>query len=86
MRVTGTDRAPWITINASNRYHRGLTIVTTILNAINARLAQGTGTPTQVTAPVTVPVFDGRNVLTTLDLSLQLEKEDYKKQLRNNFV
>jgi len=81
MRVTGTDRAPWIAINASNRYHRGLTITTTILNAINARLAQGDATPLPVPAPVSVPMFDGRNVLTVLDLSLQLEKDDYKAQL-----
>jgi polyphosphate:AMP phosphotransferase len=81
MRVTGTDHAPWISVNASNRYHRGLTIATTILNAINARLAEGGAGATPVIAPVTVPAIDDRNVLTALDLSLQLEKADYKKQL-----
>ncbi|MCG6900826.1 MAG: polyphosphate:AMP phosphotransferase [Gammaproteobacteria bacterium] len=81
MRRTGTDHAPWIAVNAANRYSRGLTILTTVLNAINARLARGSETAAPVTAPVNVPILDGRNVLTALDLSLQLEKEDYKKQL-----
>ena len=80
MRITGTDHAPWITVNAANRYHRSLTIATTILNAINARLAQG-GAAAAVTAPVSVPAINGRNVLTALDLSLRLEKPDYKDQL-----
>ena len=44
----------WITVNAANRYHRGLTIVTTFLNAINARLSQGSAAA-PVTAPVSVP-------------------------------
>jgi polyphosphate:AMP phosphotransferase len=81
MRLTGTNHAPWITVNAANRYSRGLTIVTTVLNAINARLAKGGETEAPVAAPVSVPTLDGQNVLTTLDLSLQLEKEDYKDQL-----
>jgi polyphosphate:AMP phosphotransferase len=81
MRVTGTYNAPWITVNAANRYHRGLTIATTILNAINARLAQGDVAPPPVTAPVSVPAINGRNMLTQLDLSLQLEKQNYKDLL-----
>ena len=80
MRITGTDHAPWITVNVSNRHYRGLTIATTILNAINTRLAQ-TGETDTVTAPVSVPAINDENVLTALDLSLQLEKQTYKEQL-----
>jgi polyphosphate:AMP phosphotransferase len=80
MRVTGTDLAPWITVNASNRHYRGLTISTTILNAINARLSEPEEAA-PVTAPVSVPMINGQNVLTALDLSQQLEKKDYKEQL-----
>jgi polyphosphate kinase 2 (PPK2 family) len=80
MRVTGTDQAPWIAVNAANRYFRGLTIGTTVLNAIRARLAQ-TGQEAAVSAPVSVPALDNQNVLTALDLTLQLEKQEYKKQL-----
>lgn len=80
MRVTGTDSAPWITVNAANRHFRSLTIATTILNAINSRLAQAEEA-TPVAAPVTTPAINSQTVLTSLDLSRQLEKEDYKKQL-----
>jgi polyphosphate:AMP phosphotransferase len=80
LRVTGTDHAPWITVNAANRYFRGLTIATTILNAINARLTK-TGSAAPVTAPVSVPMPNDQTLLTALDLSLQLEKEAYKEQL-----
>ena len=80
MRVTGTDTAPWITVNAANRYFRGLTIVTTVLSAINTRLAQPLQ-PAAVTAPVSVPEIDQQTILTTLDLSPKLEKDEYKRQL-----
>ena len=80
MRVTGTDNAPWLAVNAANRYYRGLTIGTTILNAINARLAQSGGAEA-APAPVSVPVVNDQTVLTALDLSQRLEKPDYKKQL-----
>ena len=80
MRVTGTDSAPWLTVNAANRYYRGLTIGTTILNAINARLAQPASAE-PVRAPVSVPAINDQTVLTALDLSQGIEKPDYKKQL-----
>jgi polyphosphate:AMP phosphotransferase len=81
MRITGTDQAPWIAVNASNRHYRALTVATTVCNAVNARLAQIGEAVAPVTAPITVPVLDDRNLLTALDLSLQLDKADYKEQL-----
>jgi polyphosphate:AMP phosphotransferase len=82
MRVTGTDRAPWIPVNAANKYYRGLTVGKTILNAMRARLDQPQpAEASPVTAPLAVPDVDQKTVLSELDLSLKLEKEDYKKQL-----
>lgn len=80
MRVTNTDHAPWIAVNAENPYYRGLTVGRTILAAIQARLSQA-AEKESVNAPVHVPSVDGRTLLTDLDLSLELEKPDYKKQL-----
>lgn len=80
MRITGTDSAPWIPVNAANRHYRGLAIGTTILNAINARLGQAEH-EAPVSAPVSAPAVNSQTVLTALDLSLQLEKPDYKQQL-----
>jgi len=80
MRVTSTEHAPWLAVNASNQYYRSLTIGHTILDAIRTRLSRPEETA-QVTAPVNVPSLDRKTVLTALDLSLNLEKDDYKKQL-----
>jgi polyphosphate:AMP phosphotransferase len=80
MRVTGTDRAPWIAVNAANRYYRGLTIGSTVLNAIQSRLARSEP-PAPVSAPVGVAAVNDQTVLTALDLTKQLEKPDYKEQL-----
>jgi len=80
MSITHTDHAPWISVNAENPYYRGLTVGLTILDAIKTRLSQP-DEEQPVSAPVNVPVVDGRTVLTELDLSLQLDKSDYRKQL-----
>jgi polyphosphate:AMP phosphotransferase len=83
MRVTGTEQAPWIPVNAANRYYRGLTVGKTILNTMRARLDQPQAAEAPpVTAPVAAPDVDQKTVLSALNLSLKLEKEDYKKQLR----
>jgi polyphosphate:AMP phosphotransferase len=82
MRVTGTDQAPWIPVNAANRYYRSLMVGKTILNAVRTRLDQEQHVEVSaVTAPVNIPDVDQKTLLSTLDLSLKLEKEDYKKQL-----
>ena len=80
MRVTGTEQAPWIVVNAENSHYRGLTVGRTILNAIRSRLDHPV-TASEVMAPVTVPQFDDRTILSTLNLSQKLEKKEYKKQL-----
>ncbi len=80
LRVTSTEHAPWIAVNASNQYYRDLFVGKTILNAIQTRLARPE-VVAPVTAPVNVPSIDRKTVLTTLDLSLKLEKSEYKKKL-----
>ncbi len=80
MRVTGTEQAPWIVVNAENPHYRGLTVGRTILNAIRSRLDNPVKV-TEAVASVTVPQLDDRTVLSTLELLQMLEKKDYKKQL-----
>ncbi len=81
MRITGTEHAPWVSVNTENSYYRGLVLAETIKNAIQERLSQADD-KLLVNAPVELPDIDGRTVLTDLDLSLELEKADYKKQLK----
>lgn len=82
MRITGTDRAPWIPVNAANRYYRSLKVGNTILSAVRARLDQGQPVEAPpVAAPISSPDVDQVTLLSALDLSLKLEREDYRKQL-----
>ena len=81
MRISSTEHAPWISVNTENPYYRSLVVGKTILNAIQERLAQADVKPL-ASAPVELPDIDGRTVLTDLDLSLALEKSEYKKQLK----
>ncbi|WP_455234237.1 polyphosphate:AMP phosphotransferase [Thiogranum longum] len=80
LRVTGTEHAPWVVVNAANKYYRGLTVGRTIRDAIQARLAQTESTES-VPAPVTLPRVGNETLLTALDLSSHLDKDDYKKRL-----
>ena len=84
LQVTDTDCAPWIPVNTTNKYYRSLVTAKTILNAVRTRLQQpASGQGTLVTAPVSMPdVEQQQTLLTRLDLSLMLEKDDYKKRLR----
>ena len=81
MQITSTERAPWISVNSENPYYRGLILGKTIQKAIQKRLSQADEKPL-VSAPLDLPDIDGRTVLTDLDLSLELEKSDYRKQLK----
>jgi polyphosphate:AMP phosphotransferase len=81
MRITSTEHAPWVSINTENPHYRALMLATTIETAIRERLSQPDDKP-RVNAPLELPDLDGRTVLTDLDLSLALEKADYKKQLK----
>jgi polyphosphate kinase 2 (PPK2 family) len=69
-------------VNAANNYYRSLTVGKTILNAIRSRLEQPQTTEAPpVAAPVGAPDIDQTTLLSALDLTLKLEKDDYKKQL-----
>ena len=84
LQVTDSDAAPWIPVNTANKYFRSLVTATTILNALRKRLQQPPADrSTPVTAPVAIQQIAGQQTLLgQLDLSLMLEKDDYKKQLR----
>jgi polyphosphate:AMP phosphotransferase len=82
LRITGTETAPWIPVDTSNPYYRSLVIAKTVCNAIRMRLEH----PEPVlailpAAPGKKPGAERKSPLSTLDLSLSLEKKDYEKQL-----
>lgn len=82
MRITGTDQAPWTYVNAANKYYRSLTVGKTILNAIRTHLEQARAAEVSPQAtPVSIPDVNRQTPLNEMDLSLKLEREDYKKKL-----
>ncbi|HED19678.1 MAG TPA: polyphosphate:AMP phosphotransferase [Gammaproteobacteria bacterium] len=80
MTATHTDHAPWIAVNAENPYYRGLTVGRTLLNAIQSRLSQADQAK-PISVPANIPAVHDRTVLMDLDLSLNLDKSDYREQL-----
>ena len=82
LRITGTETAPWIPVDTSNPYYRSLVIAKTVCNAIRMRLEHPEPVlATLPAAPGKKPGAERKSPLSTLDLSLSLEKKDYEKQL-----
>ncbi len=84
LRSTSTGDAPWIIVEATDVRYRNLTVGQHILERITARLQQSAETPPPSThlRPIAAPEAGERvSVLGNLDLSQQLAKPHYKKQL-----
>ena len=77
---TSTAEAPWNIVEGTDPRYRYLTIGKSILQALRARLADGTPHASARLAPVLPPV-DGKFLLTSLDFSQQTTKEEYEKKL-----
>jgi polyphosphate:AMP phosphotransferase len=80
LRITNTAWSPWIIVDGSDDRYRALTVGQTLLAAIRSKLVDGDNQDTPVAPAVQVNV-DGRTVLSEMDLSLCLKKEDYEDQL-----
>ena len=80
LRVTNTPWAPWVVVDGSDDRYRMLQVASVILGALLKRLAdlQDQNFPV---APPMVPNIDQLDVLTALDLSQKLDKEEYPAQL-----
>ena len=79
VRRTSTACAPWTVLPSNDPEYRDLTFGRSVLAALEQRLAQpavAVAVPT-----VAIPNVDRRNLLDTLDLTLQLAKPDYKQRL-----
>lgn len=82
MSSTHTDHAPWLAVDATNPYYRRLTVARAILNAIGSQLSTVAKQETSAVSENNTPASTGCAALDDLDLSLHLEKPDYKKKLR----
>lgn len=81
LRLSSVGDAPWVVIPSADREYRDLTIGQTILAAIRKRL-DVPAAPKTAAAPVIIAGPGHQTVLDRLDLSLKLERDRYRKQLR----
>lgn len=85
--IMHTDRgsSPWYLIEAGNRRYRDLTVGKTLLHAMRARLAEPqTEEPALAIGSPELPSGEQAQItlLDQLDLSLALDRDDYKSELK----
>jgi polyphosphate:AMP phosphotransferase len=81
LRYTSRAEAPWIVVEGSDPNYRALTVGKTILEAVRGRLKKRKSRePRSDMAPL-LPAIDSKDILSSLDMSLGLEKKRYKKLL-----
>ncbi len=87
---TSTGTAPWHLVEGTDHRYRSLHVAGILHGALEARLSERalvapTGPPPADAAPappVTPPSSDSRTLFDTLDLSVTLEQDDYKRRLK----
>lgn len=81
LRRTSRDYAPWYIVEGADERYRSLTVGRTILEGLQAALKlKGRPTPQPHAAPL-VSSLDNKGLLGALDLSLKLDKDQYKEQM-----
>jgi polyphosphate:AMP phosphotransferase len=82
LRETSTGNAPWTIVEGTDRRYRELTVGTSVLGALAARLQRPADAPVANTraAPL-IPALDGKNVLSALDYTTRMPREEYEREL-----
>ena len=80
LRITNTPWAPWVVVEGADDRYRSLTVGQVLLAALKSRLADTEPQESPV-APMVRVDTDGRNVLSQLDLGLQLADKPYEREL-----
>jgi polyphosphate:AMP phosphotransferase len=81
LRQTSTAQAPWIVVDGSESRYRSLTVGRFLLQALRRRLDEPAPGAVPVSAPPLLPPLDGVTVLSSLDLSSRLRRQDYEREL-----
>jgi polyphosphate:AMP phosphotransferase len=81
IRQTSAPEAPWIVVEGLDHHYRSLTVGKLLLRAMRERLDVKPAVPSPNRTPPTLPRIDGKDVLTSLDLSRKLNKDKFKKAL-----
>ncbi len=82
LRETSAPHAPWTIVESTDDRYRDLTVARTILSALTARIAEG---PRKAPPALAESVFGDleaqANVLSGVDLTQTLTRDEYRKQL-----
>ncbi|MDH4559205.1 polyphosphate:AMP phosphotransferase [Pseudomonas sp. BN417] len=81
LRRTSRDYAPWYVIEGADERYRSLTVGRILLEGLQAALKVEDRPRLQPHAAPLVSSLDNRGLLDSLDLSLKLDKDEYKEQL-----
>jgi polyphosphate:AMP phosphotransferase len=79
LRRTNTGEAPWHIVEASDARYRSLTVMRTIVGALEERLAKMKATPKPARKP-DMPKPRSPNILSALDYGRTLEDKEYEKR------
>ena len=79
VRHTSTGHAPWVVLPCDDPEYRDLAFGQSVLGSLETRLQASEPVP-KPSAPPAI-LNDRRNVLDTLDLTLELERDDYRERL-----
>ncbi|MDD2759033.1 MAG: polyphosphate:AMP phosphotransferase [Methylomonas sp.] len=78
---TSKAHAPWLIVEGSDIRYSSLTVGQHVLERIQQHIQQHSNAATDVTGSTTPSQVQQYNLLDALDLSLKIDKSDYKKQL-----
>ena len=81
LRRTSREHAPWHVIEGVDENYRSLTVGRILLEGLQAALANPSRQPTNPHAASIAASPDNRGLLDSLDMTQQLEKDDYHEQL-----
>ncbi|WP_394561992.1 polyphosphate:AMP phosphotransferase [Aquipseudomonas alcaligenes] len=81
LRRTSRDFAPWYVVEGSDEYYRSLTVGRILLDGLQAALKNQAPRPPRAHVAPLVASLDSRTLLSCLDLTLRLEKDEYKDML-----
>ncbi len=80
-RATSTAEAPWIVVASEDERYRNLTVGTTLLKALRARLDDKSAAHPPARTPPLVPPIDKVNMIRSLKLDQAMTRDAYEREL-----
>lgn len=81
LRRMSAPGAPWTVVEATDQRYRDVTVARTIHDALTARLAEDAPAGAEVSPKLFAPAAEQITVLSKVDLSASLERDDYRARL-----